>query len=72
MGSCNILSRSNIILNVVVSFCRFPMQELCLSFALTNEKMLIQNQNIFEIRLLVVNVLIRIRVQYRYDIKCIL
>ena len=45
------------------------MYELCHSFAFTYEMMLIQKQHLFEIRLVVVNILINKRMQYRYDFK---
>ena len=51
------------------SFCRFHKQELDLLFVLTNEMMLIQKQQIFERRRVVINLSIHSRMQYRYDFK---
>ena len=61
------LEQIQLILNAAVSFCRFPIQEWGPSFALTKEVTLIQKAAFF--RFVVVNVLMHIRMQYRYGIK---
>ena len=70
---CGILatfwSKYNVILNAAVSFCRFPVLGMWFFIRTYNETILIQKQHFFEIRLIVVNILIHIRRQYSYDIK---